>query len=82
MSSTFLGFFDTFSYDRLGIRCRLSNGICNMGGVEPAQPGYYIVKGGGFPPRIDVRGFNDRVAWKTLIERLAAVTEPDGVIIE
>ena len=82
LSSTFLGFFDTFSYDRLGIRCRLSNGICTMGGVEPARPGYFIVKGGGFPPRIDVRGFNDRVSWKTLIERLAAVTRPDGVIIE
>jgi len=82
LSSTFLGFFDTFSYDRLGVSCRLENGICTMGGVAPAEQGYYIVKGGGLPPRIDVRGFNDRVAWKTLLERLVNITRSAGPIIQ
>ena len=82
LSSTFLGLFESFSYDRLGVSCRLSNGICFMDGVAPAEQGYYIVKGGGFPPRIDVRGFNSRVAWKTLLERLVNVTRSDGPIIQ
>jgi hypothetical protein len=82
LSSTLLKFFDEFSYDRLGIRCRLRNGVCEMGGVEPAEHGYYIVKGGGLPPRIDVLGFNRRVDWDTLIERLANISNPSGPIIE
>ena len=82
LSSTFLGFFDTFSYDRLGVSCRLENGICTMGGVAPAEQGYYIVKGGGVPPRIDVRGFNDQVAWKTLLERLVNITHSASPIIQ
>ncbi|HSS65504.1 MAG TPA: hypothetical protein VLS27_13800, partial [Gammaproteobacteria bacterium] len=58
LSSTLLGFLESFSYDRLGISCRLKNGVCEMGGIEDARRGYYIVKGGGLPPRIDVYGFN------------------------
>jgi len=75
LATTFLRFFDEFSYDRLGIRCRLRNGVCEMGGVEPAAQGYYIVKGGGWPPRVDVIGYNERVDWAVLIERLGNVTE-------
>ena len=82
LSSTFLRFFETFAYDRLGVRCHLTNGICEMGGVLADDEGYYIVKGGGFPPRIDVRGFNQRVAWNTLLERLIDVTRSDGPIIQ
>ena len=82
LSSTFLGFLQTFSYDRLGVSCRLRHGVCEMGGVEPAERGYYIVKGGGLPPRIDVLGFNERVAWDTLIERLRNITRTGGPIIE
>lgn len=73
-SSTILRLFDKFSYARLGLRCRLRNGVCEMGGVEPAPQGYYIVKGGGFIPRIDVIGFNERVDWNTLVDRLEGAT--------
>lgn len=81
LSSTVLRFFESFSYDRLGISCRLRNGICEMGGIESAERGYYIVKGGGLPPRIDVLGFNDRVDWNKLVERLKAA-RLDQVIIQ
>ncbi len=82
VSSTFLRLFQEFSYERLGVRCRLRGGVCEMGGVAPAERGYYIVKGGGFPPRIDVFGFNDRVAWDTLLERLKSVTSAEAPIIQ
>lgn len=81
LSTTFLRFFQEFSYDRIGISCRLRAGICEMGGVAPAQSGYYIVKGGGIPPRVDVVGFNTRVDWDTLVERLQAVASAEGPVI-
>jgi hypothetical protein len=81
LSSTLFKFFESFSYDRLGISCRLKSGVCEMGGVEDAERGYYIVKGGGLPPRIDVYGFNTRVDWSTLVERLRAVTRANEAVI-
>lgn len=81
LSSTMLRFFESFSYDRLGISCRLRNGVCEMGGIESAERGYYIVKGGGLPPRINVLGFNDRVDWNKLVQRLRAA-RMDQVVIQ
>lgn len=80
LSRSFLRFFDDFSYDRLGLKCRLQNGVCEMGGVAPAPEGYYIVKGGGLP-RIDVIGYQRRVDWDVLIKRLATVTSGSGPVI-
>lgn len=73
LSSTVLGLFNEFSYRRLGIACRLRDGVCEMDGVAGADGGYVIVEGGGFPPRIDVRGFNRRVDWDVLVSRLKNV---------
>ena len=81
VSRTFLRFFDEFNYDRLGITCRLRNGVCQMDGVEPAKTGYYLVKGGGIP-RIDVIGFNRSTDWDQLVDRLIAITESGPPIIE
>ena len=81
LSSTFLRIFDEFSYRRLGIACRLANGVCEMDGVAPAERGYYIVEGGGFPPRIDVLGFNRRVDWAVLLDRLRQIVTTEGPVI-
>ncbi len=83
-----IGFFDDFGYSRIGVSCRLTNEVCQMGGLHPAtktrslslgtlvQPGsrtgFTIVEGAGIP-RLRVVGFNRRVDWPTLLERLAAV---------
>ena len=80
LSRSFLRFFEDFSYDRLGLSCRLHNGVCEMDGVAPAPEGYYIVKGGGLP-RIDVIGYQRRVDWQVLIKRLEAVTSGEGPVI-
>jgi hypothetical protein len=78
LSRSFLRFFDDFPYDRLGISCRLENGICAMDGVAPAANGYYIVKGRLLPPRIDVIGYADRVNWDSLVAQLITVVERQG----
>ncbi len=81
ISRTFFGFFETFGYESLGIGCYLHNGVCQLTGVEPAEQGYYIVKGGGLP-RIDVMGYNLRVDWNVLLERLRRITISDDMVIE
>ena len=70
LQSGVLRFFDDYSYDKLGITCRLRNDICEMSGVEPAGIGYYIVKGAGVP-RIDIVGNAGRVRWSQLLASIA-----------
>jgi hypothetical protein len=62
-------FFDQFSYDRLGISCRLRNDVCLMSGVAPHGQGYYLVKGSGLP-RIDVIADARRVDWPRVVASL------------
>ncbi len=78
LSRSFLGFFENFSYSRLGFRCGLRLDVCEMDGVEPAENGYYLVKGGGLPPHINIIGHTRQVAWKELIERLKRATSGAG----
>jgi len=82
LSRGFMGFFEDFSYSKMGLNCRLMNQICQMSGVEDAQQGYYIVKGGGLPPWINVIGYTRRVDWPDLLARLQAVRDSEGPIIE
>lgn len=83
LSRSFLRFFDDFSYQKLGLSCRLQNEICEMSGVEEAEQGYYIVKGGGgLPPWINVIGYTRRVDWADLIARLLAVRDSSGPVIQ
>ena len=78
LSRSFLGFFENFSYSRLGFSCSLRLDVCEMDGVEPAEEGYYLVKGGGLPPHINIIGHTQRVAWKELIKRLKRATSGAG----
>lgn len=77
-----IGFFDDFGYAELGISCRLADEVCHMDGLAPGQAGpdgsrgFVIVRGAGVP-RLDVVGYNRRVDWPTLLERLEAVSKGD-----
>lgn len=73
LQSGVLRFFDDYSYDKLGITCRLRNDVCQMSGVEPAGIGYYIVKGAGLP-RIDIVGNAGRVRWSQLLASIPTDT--------
>lgn len=81
LSRGFLSFFDTFGYDEIGLGCYLHQGVCQLMGVEKAEQGYYIVKGGGLP-RIDVIGYNPRVDWPVLLERLSRVTHTENAVVQ
>jgi hypothetical protein len=82
LSRSFLRFFEDFSYQKLGLNCVLRNETCAMSGVGEAKQGYYIVKGGGLPPRINVVGYTRQVDWPDLIERLKAVSQSSGPVIQ
>ncbi len=76
-----LNFFDQFNYDKIGLGCYLNDGVCQLMGIGPYAGGYRIIKGGGLP-RIDVIGYNTRIDWPVLLERLRRVTATDDAIIE
>lgn len=76
LQSRLIGFFDDFGYRRIGIACKLSEEVCEMEGLGSAGPGFTIVEGSGLP-RLSVVGFNHRVDWPTLMERLAAASSGD-----
>ncbi len=81
LSRSFLGMFETFRYDKIGMGCYLHDGVCQMMGLEAAGQGYYLIKG-GWLPRIDVLGYNPRVNWDVLVERLGRVASPEKVIVQ
>jgi len=81
LSRSFLGIFNTFGYNKLGFGCYLHQGVCQLMGVEAIDNGFYLIKGGGLP-RIDIIGYNPRLDWNVLINRLKRITASDEVIIE
>ncbi|WP_231561563.1 YdbH domain-containing protein [Nitrosococcus oceani] len=81
VSRSFLGLFNDFSYDKMGLSCRLRRQVCKMGGLGSINGGYYIVRGSGFP-RIDIIGYTRRVDWPVFIKRLKRVTSVDGSVRE
>ena len=71
-----LRFFQDFGYRNIGISCKLENGVCNMAGIDGQDKGqqYTIIEGGGIPA-LTVMGYNRRVNWAELVERIKAATE-------
>ncbi|MEY3288657.1 MAG: hypothetical protein RLZZ419_899 [Pseudomonadota bacterium] len=81
LSRSFLNIFETFGYDKIGLGCYLHNGVCQLMGVKATPEGYAIITGGGLP-RLDVIGYNPRLDWTVLMERLKRISTTDEVIIK
>jgi hypothetical protein len=81
LQRSFLRFFDQFGYQRLGLSCRLTYGVCEMGGVAEAPTGYVIVQGGGIPA-LTVIGYNRRVDWDELLARIQRATQGGKPIVQ
>ncbi|MCK4493909.1 MAG: hypothetical protein KAU26_07620, partial [Methylococcales bacterium] len=82
VSRMILGMFDNFDYDKIGLGCYLHEEVCQLMGAEPAGiRGFYIVKGGGLP-RIDVMGYNTRIDWNVLLERLKRLSKTGDLAAE
>lgn len=77
LSTGFLRFFESFSYDAFALGCRLERDVCAMSGLESQDQGYVILRGRGLP-RIDVMGFSQRVSWSVLLGQLAGIMESEG----
>ena len=72
---TFLGIFDDFGYRDIRVACRLENGVCEMDGIAGADSGaahFTLIRGGGVPA-LNVVGYNRRVDWVELVERVQRV---------
>lgn len=76
-----LGAFDSFGYRRIGLSCRLLNEVCEMSGLDEAAGGYTILQGSGLP-LITIRGFQSRIDWPVLVNRLMAIGSGPGPTIE
>lgn len=75
----FLQFFDSFGYREIGLSCRLRGDVCVMGGIagEPGEGAFTIVQGGGVPA-LNVIGYNRRVDWVELVDRIKRVVESNA----
>lgn len=71
-----IGIFDDFGYGAIGIRCRLRNEVCEMGGLRSGGNTFTIVTGAGLP-RLTVIGHNRLVDWPVLVDRLGSVVKGD-----
>lgn len=69
--------FDSFPYAEIGLSCKLANNVCEMGGVDSGggaeNRAYTIVRGSGLP-HLTVQGYQRRVDWPVLVERLRDAT--------
>jgi hypothetical protein len=74
LQSGFLRFFDSFHYDRIGLKCQLRDDVCLMDGIHRGEGGFYIVRGSGLP-RIDVVANSGRVAWSRLVGQVMSALE-------
>lgn len=75
-----LGLFNDFGYRKIGFACRLRGNVCEMSGLD--GPGddnapFMLVQGGGIPA-LNVIGYNRRVDWAELIDRLRSATAADA----
>lgn len=75
----FLSFFDSFGYRTIGLSCKLRGDVCVMGGivVKPDEGAFTIVQGGGVPA-LNVIGYNRRVDWVELVDRIKRVVESNA----
>ncbi|WP_019626558.1 hypothetical protein [Thioalkalivibrio sp. ALJT] len=81
-SSIFLRVFENFSYRRLGFRCELRGQVCTASGVADRPDGGFVLVQGGGLPQIQVIGYNRRVDWPELIDRLANIQAGDGPVMQ
>ncbi|WP_018861727.1 hypothetical protein [Thioalkalivibrio sp. ALJ3] len=80
-SSIFLRVFENFSYRRLGFRCELRGEVCTASGVADRPDGGFVLVQGGGIPQIQVIGYNRRIDWPELIDRLATIQAGDGPVV-
>ncbi len=66
-------FFKEYRYTKIGFRAYLKNDTLQLEGIEKSNGKGYLVKGGFFPPKVDVINYTQRISFKELVERLKRI---------
>jgi len=69
LSRSFLRFFDSFRYKKIGLGCKLRNSICEMRGLNTTKNSYYLIEGRGVPS-INIIGYRKFIDWEIFLDRL------------
>jgi len=70
--------FNSFSYKRLGLGCRLQNNICHLRGLSDDEGSVLLLEGAGVP-KITIRAYNRNIDWPQMVSNLLAVSA-DGEV--
>ena len=62
--------FKEYRYEKLGFRASLKNDRLRLLGIENRGNTGYLVKGGLFPPKVDVISYNQDISFKEMVGRL------------
>jgi hypothetical protein len=66
-------FFKEYRYEKIGMRARLRNDILSLRGIEGERGREYLVRGGLFPPKVDVISYTQEIPFKELLRRLERI---------
>lgn len=80
LQKSFLRFFEDFRYRRIGLAGHLDGNVLSLSGLANTGDGFVIVEGGGIPA-LTVIGYNRRVDWNELLERLSRIRQRDVAVI-
>jgi hypothetical protein len=80
LSGPLLKLFNNFSYQRLGLGCRLQNNICEVRGLDDDASSVLIMEGAGVP-KIMIRAFNRQMDFPTLVAGLTAASQGESIKI-
>ena len=65
--------FNSFSYKRLGLGCRLQNNVCQLRGLSEDEGSVLLLEGAGVP-KITIRAYNRNIDWPQMVSNLLAVS--------
>jgi hypothetical protein len=80
LTSPLMRLFNSFSYKRLGLGCRMQNNVCEVRGVSEDDVSVLIMEGAGIP-KVTIRVFNRSVDWPQLLAHLVAASEGEDIRI-
>jgi hypothetical protein len=66
-------FFKEYRYDKLGFKAFLKNDNLLLLGIENEGNREYLVKGGIFPPKVDVISYTQNISFQEMVNRLKRI---------
>ena len=78
LTGPIMGLFNSFSYKRLGLGCRMQNNVCEVRGVSEDDVSVLIMEGAGVP-KVTIKVFNRNVDWPQLLAHLVAASEGEDI---